>query len=524
MPITRHRTRRVHARPAVRFRPALRSPGSGRPELQGLEERRMLSGVTLITHGFNGNVDGWVTAMADAIANRPDVAIDALRYTVTVEDPGSDGGPLDVTAVRTDAGPAPDDPTLSFPEILILLEWTDVAGELPFGGSVRSTIDVGAAVADALLAPGLLPDVATSLTELPFHLIGHSRGAGLVGEIAKNLGEAGAWVDQVTTNDPHPVDGVREPFPFPDYGDAPMQNWENIAFWDNYWRIEQGTGCLSFDFCGESISGAYDLQLSEDLLEDAGGYGFEHSDTHLFYHGTIDTSPDAFDGEEAVPAAFYNAPHPARDATGYLWSRIVGEARPAEGVGVPFGGQGARDSVTRVGAQWPNVGAIVLGGADAPLAPGDVLDVTYLHQDADSASTVRLLLDDDRNPFNGFTDIELDEQTFGSTGTTIVERAASWAAPTRTDGTFHVVAAGDGRRPDSVRVCGRCDRDRTLAERAVDTGAAAAERIGRRCAAEHAGAGGSAVRSAGAFAAGRCADDRTGADRGDAIRRDDDGH
>ena len=87
-----------------------------------------------------------------------------------------------------------------------------MAGSLSFGGGYhRSTVDVAAAVAEKLLLPNFLTDLVTPVAELPFHLIGHSRGASLVGELAKKLGEQGVWVDQVTTLDPHPVDGVREP-------------------------------------------------------------------------------------------------------------------------------------------------------------------------------------------------------------------------------------------------------------------------------------------------------------------------
>ena len=262
-----------------------------------LEPRRVLSGVTLITHGFGGSVDDWIAHMADAIANRPGVQLQSPRYRVDVTDPGHDGGPLSVVNTSR-SGPVPDAVPDSA-EIVILLNWSDVAGSLTFGGGYhRSTRDVAAAVAAQLVVPGFLKDFAFPPAQLPFHLIGHSRGASLVGELARQLGERGVWVDQVTTLDPHPVDGIREPTFFSyDFSDAPMTSWENVVYWDNYWRSD---GANSFDFTGEPVANTADLRLSESVLTNS-GYSFEHSDVHLWYHGTIDTSAGANDGDAAVP-------------------------------------------------------------------------------------------------------------------------------------------------------------------------------------------------------------------------------
>ncbi|MCK4872988.1 MAG: hypothetical protein KAS72_09705 [Phycisphaerales bacterium] len=430
-----------------RFRPAFSSQSCCDPSLEPLEARRLLSGVTLITHGFGGAIDGWVTAMAQTIIDRPNADVDPYGYTLTVTDPGHDGGPIDAAVASYLPGPPLTDAQVHAPEIFILLDWTDLAGVLPFGGYTRSTVDVGDAVVDALLDPDLLADLAGlpgALTELPLHLIGHSRGAALISQIAQGLGEHGVWVDHVTTLDPHPVDGVCEPFPYPDFGDAAMITPETVVFWDNYWRIEQSSGCQSFDFCGEPVAGAADFELDEDLLESAGGYDFEHSDTHLWYHGTIDTASGAFDGEEYVPDDFYLPPNPQRETTGYCWSRPVGGDRPSAGIGQPYGGEGARDAVNHAGSQWADVGLIAFDTDDEPVRPGDVVQISFRYQDIDSEATIELLLDDDRNPFNGDTGVIVYNEILQATGEAVGLHSFSWTAP-RLQGTYHLQARiGDG--------------------------------------------------------------------------------
>ncbi len=362
-----------------------------------LEPRHLLSGVTLITHGFNSSVGDWVTAMANAIAARSGPTSDQPRYRVDVTDPGHDGGPLSVVNTSR-SGPAPADYT-GATDIVILLNWTDVAGTLSLGGGYhRSTVDVAAAVAEKLLSPNFLTDLVTPLAELPFHLIGHSRGASLVGELAKKLGERGVWVDQMTTLDPHPVDGVREPsWPLNfNFGDAPMTSWENVAFWDNYWRTE---GSSSFDFTGESIANVYNLQLSESVLT-SGGYSYEHSDVHLWYHGTIDTSPTASDGAYTVPTSWYGGVHPARDATGFYYSRLVGGQREIAGLSVELGGAANRTTINWSNAQWPNVLELTVSGGNLQFVSGDPIPVSYYYQDYDSAATISFSLDLDQNPYS----------------------------------------------------------------------------------------------------------------------------
>jgi Big-like domain-containing protein/proprotein convertase P-domain-containing protein len=402
-----------------------------------LEDRRLLSGVTLIAHGYGSNINEWVAEMANAIGLRPDVDIDQPRYAVRVVDNTHTDktDPLDVTIEHL-SGPSPTDFATDNPEIMILLDWSDVAGE-GLGGFWRSTKDVARDVASKLVDPDFFTDLSAPLAQLPMHLIGHSRGASLVGELAHNLGKLGIWVDQVTTHDPHPVDDHMEPWLGSwDFDDAPMQAWENVAFWDNYWRTD---GPTSFDFTGEPIANTHDVELDENTLAQ-GGYSNEHSDVHLWYHGTIDTSPDAFDYFEYVPNDWYypEVPlHPARDASGYYFSRIVDGTRPLDGIQAELGGQAVGDPIPLTQQAWPNVMEVAVAGQEFTIGEDDV-PVTYLFQDADSSVSVTLTLDVDRNPYNsnpipGETPIVLNSTTV-DVGNGLLDNSACQA------GTYYVSA------------------------------------------------------------------------------------
>ncbi len=420
----------------MRPRRSPRTHRSPRPlTAEVLEPRQLLAGITLITHGYNSDVDSWVTAAANAIAARPDLAIDPLVYRVEVTDPGHDEGPLEVVNTSF-SGALPTAADTVDPEIFLLLNWTDVAGA-PLFGHVRSTYDVAAAVADRLLTPGFLSGLTTPVAELPMHLLGHSRGGSLVGELAHQLGLHGVWVEQVTTWDPHPVDGIKEPSLLNfDFGDAPMVRYENVGFWDNYWRTD---GDSSLDFTGEPVAQTANLQLSEAVLSN-GGYGNEHSDTHLWYHGTIDLSeaPPANDGTEDVPNQWFGAPHPERYDSGYLYSRLVGGTRPAAGLSDQLGGAASGADVDWSAAAWPNLLELRLAGASSTFSLGQTVPVTYYHQDADSGATVSFFFDEDQNPYNN------NQQYVGqqavAQSTALMSRTATIPTSSASEGEVYVLA------------------------------------------------------------------------------------
>jgi hypothetical protein len=410
--------------------------------LETLEKRYLLSGVTVITHGFMGNADpgSWMRGIADAIGRTPEINEAVYVMKVWDDDPASPGTIL-ASPLTLIAGHTPDS-SASNPEIVILVDWSGMAGSFSLTqitdgpGHVRSTKDVAEVVTAALLSNGPIPGAPLigSLASLPFHLIGHSRGGALVAQVAYDLGLRGVWVDHVTTLDPHPVDGAREPsvasldpqkyFNWGDSaGGSSLKHWSNISFFDNYWREDNRT-IHPQDFVGELITGTYDRQLSESVLDAPGGndssdalllfkdpgYTLEHSDVHLWYHGTIDKGSKSYDGAETVPGNWYGLGMPSKEISGFYFSRIRGGPRDNTGLSKDFfpgtgPNHGIADSVSvphlAHEKQWPNLDYIEVATPGGSYVVGAPLAVRFDYQfDGSDDSTVNWYLDPDRNPFN----------------------------------------------------------------------------------------------------------------------------
>ena len=278
--------------------------------MEGMEGRVMLSGVTLITHGFGSGADSWMRKMADDIAARE--GIDATIYKMIATDGGIDGAPITVSKPDRLTGPFPELNSTDNPEIVLLLDWSAMSGQFAwksdFLGHHRSTASVAKAVADKLVTDNLISGIP-NLLSLPLHFIGHSRGGSLVAELAKILGQRQILIDQVTTLDPHPVNGIKEPLGVTtNWFDTEPAHWSNIEFFDNYWR-DDDRFLHPLDFVGQIVPQTYSVELNESALDAPGGpdrwgilsigdpgYWLEHSDVHLWYHGTIKPNGVVSDG------------------------------------------------------------------------------------------------------------------------------------------------------------------------------------------------------------------------------------
>lgn len=396
------------------------------------------AGVTVITHGYNGNVTDWVIPMGDKIPQHHSFpGSNSTSYLVSITRNGSvystsqtflDG----VSPLSSDSG-----------EIVIALDWSSLSGLF-----VASTAAIATNAASALLSTTLIPELAgRPLAAMPLHLVGHSRGASVMTELARILGAQGLWVDQVTTLDP---------FPLALNGDPGMVNYANVLFADNYWQnIDAPSGQL--------LPGAYNRHLTS--LN--GGYppGSDHSDTHLWYHGTIDLNTPTMDNlaliTSAERAAWWTAIEAAGANAGFLYSLIgggnrlsnlepagAGNGRISDGINKiwDFGAGLAanRTGLPQDNGAWPNLIRLNLTGTNR-FSIGDSIPVAFYHQYGTSTAAIadiRFYLDADGNPCNG-NETEVLRGTVSGTGTSQVFYSALNLSPdpaTTLPGTYAVFA------------------------------------------------------------------------------------
>jgi Ca2+-binding RTX toxin-like protein len=357
-----------------------------------LEPRRLLSGVTLITHGQGGSAGGEVAATADRIAAR---AGGAAQYVMTVVSDAFAGARVQSFVHDADTPTLDEVPT---GEMIIRLDY-DAVNTLPTSVPAR-------VVAEYLLANRLL--------EQQVHLAGPSRGGSLVSNLAIELAKRDLWVDHVTYIDPVPAEAVVPGVVI----DGPMRVADNVIFADNYWRSDNN---VFNGFDGQHVDGAHEGNLNATVQAD--NFGDPHVGAGAYYIATIDPS------EPIVPPAKESwfqgtAAAPARDETGYAFSRIAGGDRPLDGAHPLFGGPAHRDAVARMGTQWANVYDLSVVGATT-LPAGQALTVKFRYGDTDSNPTVSVFLDRDRNPYNGNSVTRFARQSFPARG-----NAGEWLSGT----------------------------------------------------------------------------------------------
>jgi len=152
------------------------------------------AGVTIITHGLNGNVSDWIIPMSQQIPGYdsfPGSAYSCYQITVDADflhnfsvTESRIGG---VNPTNSDSG-----------EILIKLDWSSLAVDPTY-----STTDIADNVVPKLLVTNFIPELGgRPLVEFPIHLIGHSRGASVDTEMARLLGQQGIWIDHQTRSIP----------------------------------------------------------------------------------------------------------------------------------------------------------------------------------------------------------------------------------------------------------------------------------------------------------------------------------
>ncbi len=429
--------------------------------------------VTLITHGFNAGVDEWIVPMANRMAGYTSFhGADASIYQLTVATNAN--GQFVTSTEFLDGTPAG---ASNSGNLFLLLDWSKVAGSfvsfLEIYPARFTVTQIAEVVTPALLNPALLADLnGRALAEFPLHLIGHSRGGPLISELTRLLGAEGVWVDQLTMLDPHPCDPAD---PLEAIGcpvlDAQPVVFANVRFADNYWQ-NLGSG---IDLQGQPVLGAYNRQL----LNLPGGYSLNHSDTHLWYHGTIDFADPTFDGGEFLAftdrATWFAEGETNGFQAGFLYSRIgggdrVSTNRPAgpATAAINEGLLSPRQALPVNNGNWPNV--IELRAAnpgrflfqnEPGLAtreenvayPAGNLRVTAEYQSG-AAATWTLFLDPDANELNG-NEIILGQESLGATGIHTVSnllRNVTLDANQVAYGIYRLGARIQGGQPGSRRV------------------------------------------------------------------------
>jgi len=292
------------------------------------------AGTTVITHGFallSTEPPAWAYRMAEAILAR-------------AGDPSGCGSLVGETPVGAvlDYDPATGEwqhycgSSVPNGEIVLIFNWTRESDGLNLGG----TQGFAEAAADALYAALRDPQLPVGFTGLDLlggsvHFIGHSRGAVVNSDCVLRLAAADLTVDQVTTLDPHPVDGSLDyPLDAADWGDHTPTVWTHVDFADNYWRADGGGVVHASDFDGIPIAADVDLDLGP-AIEGAFDVDpvFEHAEVHAWYHGTIDlAAEDDGDGTaidaEAFTSWYGDGDVPARASGGFHLSAIGGGPRP----------------------------------------------------------------------------------------------------------------------------------------------------------------------------------------------------
>ena len=277
---------------------------------------------TVIAHGFSPSGKGaWVQATAAAVVARAGGIGTVYRYQDEV------GAWTRVDGIGNG----------SAEHIVAIFNWdADSAApeEGPNLGYVQAAGDaLYAILRDATYAPGS-SGPADLVTGRASHFIGHSRGACTISEAILRLGVAGIAVDQMTTLDPHPVNGTLDARFNLNWGDPVPKRWSNVAWADNYWRADGGGLINGLDFDGMPLDNVFNVQLSESVLNCC-AYSFSHSDVHLWYFGTVDLSTGASNGEESITSQMRSSWWPeGAGNVGFARSAIVGGARPAISPGI----------------------------------------------------------------------------------------------------------------------------------------------------------------------------------------------
>ena len=370
--------------------------------------------------------------MADAVpvyAHFQGTNFTTYRLTMTYN-----GTAYVVSAARTNGAPPSGSDS---GEIIVELDWSQISGDV--SDNYASTYGVAFAASQALARTNFISELnGHALAEFPLHLIGHSRGGSLVSDMSRQLGTNGIWVDHLTTLDPYPINNDGN-VNFPaTVTDAPASNtYVTVLFADNYWQ-DLGAGWVFGDPDGEAVNGAYVRQLTSL----SGGYNNDHSNVHLWYHGTVKWTTPTSDTGASITSSERNSWWVAYEQkgtnAGFQYGLIGGANRLSSDQPLGTGHSAIKDGYNQM---W-NFGAGTLNNRKAlatnngtwaslikfnrldtnQVAQGQSIPVKFYYQwarPATSNATVSIYLDDDPNVLNSNQKLLLQLNTPGTTMTNV---------------------------------------------------------------------------------------------------------
>ncbi|MBX4210366.1 hypothetical protein KW783_00130, partial [Candidatus Parcubacteria bacterium] len=338
--------------------------------IEGLEPRRMLNGATVITPGMvpiGNKMPAWVNQMANSISARieKETGIKPSMYTLRV-------GKNSTTLTR-DNGSSSLDAT---GDIIVKVNWASLSrkkSEAPY---------IGQEIFKKLIDGPTDSTFDGPLTEMPIHFIGHSRGVYANSAAVKFLGEAGIWVDQVTT-----LDGQR-------FGnDGAFGNWSNVRFADNEYQYKSGRINVPAGFY---VSGA----LNTNLVNMRGFRAFHpidrHELVHTFYHGTIDLLAKNVDKKQIDRAGWYRTKRGQQPVTGFYFDQHESFGRPDLAIAVR-GAERQPLSVFDPEIAWDNIEIFSV----TSIPTDEYFAVSSRREDLNGDATIVTGLDTDMNPYDG---------------------------------------------------------------------------------------------------------------------------
>lgn len=424
--------------------------------------RSRAGGVTVITHGYDGDVTGWITTMAEQIPlyyqqRYPELGTNGTNFTIYTVTLTTDGNGNYYYQWTRDGGGSPFNTDTG--EIIVMLDWSQMAGDPDPFSSVYdiSTYTVASVASYVLLETNSISDLnGHALVEYPLHLVGHSRGGSLMAQLSLILGTNGIWVDHLTTIDPHPLNNDGNDDSPISVVDAPAQfTYANVLFADNYWEDLGNAIPTDLDPHGEPVSGAYQRQLTqlnggyppeEFDFEDSYEY---HSNSHLWYYGTMNSNtPVTYDDDgenvtlnSSMRSSWWVSYDRQGDIAGFYYSLIGGGNRLSTnspvGAGYPeivdgfnqwwdlgAGTYTNRTALPENSGTWPNLIELSVLGTNV-VTSGGQFSAQFYYQYGGAATnlSVQFFLGGDFNPYDG-NSVSVGQFAPGNTGTNYVGAGA----------------------------------------------------------------------------------------------------